>query len=126
MFITVALVSAMSAGLVIATNAFAQTRSQNSAPSLVQEIASKFNLSQSDVQAVFTEHRAQMRAKMESNYETYLGNLVKSGKITEEQEQLILSEHKQLVNQMQATMKQKQNWATQNNIKIQYLQLNNS
>jgi hypothetical protein len=140
MFITVAVVSALSVGLVITTNAFAQTATHNSVPSIASEIASKFNLNQSDVQAVFTEHREEMQAKMESNYETYLGNLVKSGKITEEQEQLILNEHKQLTSQMQsnmkngknltpaerkaqmqATMKQVQDWAKQNNIKIEYL-----
>jgi len=140
MFITIAAVSAMSAGLVVATNAFAQTNNQNSVPSLVQEIAGKFNLSQSDVQAVFKEHREEMQVKMQSNYEIYLQNLVKSAKITEEQEQLILNEHNQLLSQMhgnmknfksmtpaqrkaqmQATMKQVQTWAKQNNIKIQYL-----
>lgn len=52
MFITVAIVSALSGGLVVASNAFAQTNSTGTPPSLVQEIASKFNLSQSDVQAV--------------------------------------------------------------------------
>lgn len=140
MFFTVALVSVLSGGLVVATNAFAQTNSQNAVPSLVQEIASKFNLNQSDVQAVFTQHREEMQAKMGSNYETYLANLVKSGKISEEQEQLILNEHKQLMSQMQSNMKNfksmtpaerkaqtqaemqsVQNWAKQNNISLRYL-----
>jgi hypothetical protein len=140
MFLTVAIVSIFSGGLVVATNAFAQTNSQSTVPSLVQEIASKFNLNQSDVQAVFTQHREEMQSKMESNYENYHANLVKSDKITEEQEQLILNEHKQLVSQMQSNMKDfksmtpaerktqmqaqmqsVQNWAKQNNISLQYL-----
>jgi len=140
MFLIVAIVSALSGGLVVATNAFAQTNTQNSVPSLVQEIASKFDLNQSDVQAVFAQHRQEMHTKMESNYETYLANLVKSGKISEEQEQLILNEHKQLMSQMQSTMKNfksmtpaqrkaqmqaemqtVKNWAKQNNISLQYL-----
>lgn len=140
MFITIAAVSAMSAGLVVATNAFAQANSPSGVPSVVQEIANKFNLNESDVQAVFTQHRQEMQAKMESNYETYLGNLVKTGKITQEQEQLILNEHKQLMSQMRSTMKNFknmtpaqrkaqmqterqtiENWAKQNNINLQYL-----
>jgi hypothetical protein len=140
MFFIVAIVSVLSGGLIVATNAFAQTNTQSTVPSLVQEIASKFNLNQSDVQAVFTQHRQEMQSKMESNYETYLANLVKSGTITEEQEQLILNEHKQLMSQMQsnvknakgmtpeerkaqmqAQMQNVQNWAKQNDINIQYL-----
>lgn len=140
MFLTVAAVSVLSSGLVVATNAFAQTNSQSTVPTLVQEIAQKFNLSQSDVQAIFTQHREEMQNEMKSNYEAYLGNLVKSGKITEEQEQLILNEHKQLTSQMQSNFKnfktmtpaerqaqmqalkqEVQNWAKQNNINTQYL-----
>jgi hypothetical protein len=140
MFVTVALVSALSGGLVVATNAFAQTNGQNSVPSLAQEIANKFHLNQSDVQAVFTQHQQEMQANMESNYETYLGNLVKSGKITEEQQQLILTKHKEMMTQMQSdvknfksmtpaqrkaqmqsTMKDLQDWAKQNNISLKYL-----
>jgi hypothetical protein len=140
MFITVVLVSAISGGLVVVTNAFAQTNGQTAIPSVAQEIANKFHLNESDVQSVFSQHRQEMQAKMESNYETYLGNLVTSGKITEEQQQLILSKHKELISQMQSngknfksmtpaqrkaqmqsTMKDLQDWAKQNNISLKYL-----
>ena len=139
--LTVAAVSVLSGGLVVATTAFAQTpNAQNSMPSLVAEIASKFNLNPSDVQSVFTQHRQEMMTKRESNYENYLKNLVSSGKITNEQEQLLLNKHKELVSQMQnnlknfktmtpaerkaqmqANMQELQNWAKQNNIPLQYL-----
>ncbi|HVA96028.1 MAG TPA: hypothetical protein VND99_00070 [Candidatus Acidoferrales bacterium] len=133
--ITVVTVSILSGGLVAATNAFAQTPGQNDVPSLVQEIASKFHLSTSDVQSVFDQHKQEMQSKMESNYETYLQNLVNSGKITEGQKQLILNKHKELVSQrnnlktmtpaerkaqMQSTMQDLKNWAKQNNIDLQY------
>ena len=73
--LTVAAVSVLSGGLVVATTAFAQTPNvQNSMPSLVAEIASKFNLNPSDVQSVFTQHRQEMMTKRESNYENYLKN----------------------------------------------------
>lgn len=140
--IIVAAVSILSGGLVVATSAFAQTSAsgQNGIPSLVQEIADKFHLNTSDVQSVFTQHRQEMQAKSEANYEKYLANLVSSGKINDEQEQLILNKHKELINQMQnnlknfktmtpaerkaqkqSTMQDLQNWAKQNNINVQYL-----
>ena len=140
MLLTVVGVSVLSGGLVVATSAFAQTNPQSTVPSLAQEIATKFNLNPSDVQTVFTQHRQEMQSKMESNYETYLTNLVSTGKITQEQEQLILAEHKQLQSQMQndfknfktmtpaerqaqmQSLKQEvQDWAKQNNISVQYL-----
>ncbi len=139
MFVTVAVVSALSGGLVVASNAFAQTNGQTS-PSLAQEIANKFHLTQSDVQAVFAQHQQERQTKMESNYETYLGNLVTSGKITEEQQQLLLTKHKELTSQMQSntknfknmtlkersaqmqtTQKNLESWAKQNNINLKYL-----
>src|SRR6266568_3890323 len=140
--ITVAAVSILSGGLVVATNAFAQTSptGQNSQSSLVQAIANKFHLNTSDVQSVFDQNRQQMQSQRESNYETYLQNLVNSGKITQEQQQLILNKHKELISQMQSnmqnfknmtpaerkvqmqsTMQDLQNWAKQNNIDLQYL-----
>ena len=140
--LTVASVSVLCGGLVVATSAFAQTttNSQSNVPSLVQEIADKFHLNTSDVQSVFAQHRQEMRAQGEANYENYLKNLVSSGKINDEQEQLILNKHKELIDQMQsnlknfksmtpaqrraqmqANMQDLQNWAKQNNIPLQYL-----
>jgi hypothetical protein len=140
--ITVATVSVLSGGLVAVTNAFAQTSAsgQNGIPSLVQEIANKFHLNTSDVQSVFDQHKQEMQSKMESNYETYLQNLVNSGKITEEQQQMILNKHKALLSQMQsnknnfknmtpaerksqmqASLQELKNWAKQNDINLQYL-----
>jgi hypothetical protein len=136
--LTVAAVSVLSGGLVVATTAFAQTSAsgQNGIPSLVQEIANKFHLNTSDVQSVFDQHRQVAQSKMEANYETYLDNLVKDGKITDAQKQLILNKHNDLIGkktnfknmtpaerraQMQASRQDLQNWAKQNNINLQYL-----
>jgi hypothetical protein len=143
--ITIATVSVLSGGLIVATNAFAQTSAngQNGVPSLVQEIADKFHLSTSDVQSVFTQYQQQMKTKREANYESYLQNLVTTGKLTEEQKQLIFNKHNELISQMQSNLKnfktmtpaerkaQMQssmqdikNWAQQNNIPLQYLRPN--
>ena len=143
--ITIAAVSVLSGGVVAATTAFAQTTQggQTNVPSLTQEIADKFHLNLFDVQSVFNQNRQERLNKMESNYETYLANLVKESKITQEQEQLIIAKHKELMSQMQSnsknfktmnpaerqaqmqSMKQGlQNWAKQNNIPLQYLRPN--
>lgn len=139
---TIAAVSVLCVGIVGVTVAFAQTQTagQTSVPSLVQEIANKFNLNPSDVQSVFIQHRQEVQSKQEANYEKYLTNLVKEGKITQAQEQLLLNKHNELINQMQRNMKNfktmtpakrqalmqsaqqdLQNWAKQNNINVQYL-----
>jgi len=140
--LTVAGVTVLCGGLVVATSAFAQTTAsgQNGVPSLVQEIANKFHLNTSDVQSVFSQHKQEMTTKRQQNYENYLKNLVSMGKINDEHEQLILNKHNELISQMQNNLKnfksmtpaqrraQKQvnmqdlqNWAKQNNIPIQYL-----
>jgi len=140
--LTVIAVSVLSAGVVGATNAFAQTTTpdQNPVTSLVQDIADKFHLNKKDVQAVFDQHRSEMQTKMEANYESYLTELVTSGKITDAQKQLLLSKHKELVSQMesnkdsfknmtpaekqakmQATKQDLENWAKQNGIDSKYL-----
>src|SRR5438045_503397 len=101
--LTVAAVSVLSGGLVVASNAYAQTPTtgQKSIPSIASEIADKFHLNTSDVQSVFDNHRQEMQTKRESNYETYLQNLVNSGKITAEQKQLILTKHNEIISQLQ-------------------------
>ena len=139
---TIAAVSILSGSVVVVTNAFAQTPTsgQSTVPSLAQEIATKFHLNLSDVQSVFKQHRQEVISQRESNYESYLQNLVNSGKITEEQKQLILNKQQQLESQMQsnkqklknmtpaerkiqfqATMQNLKTWAKQNNINLQYL-----
>ena len=131
---TVIVFSVVSAGIVGATTVFAQ--GQNSVGSLAQEIASKFNLNQNDVQAVVNQHQQEVQAKQEAKYENYLADLVKQGKITQQQEQLILTKHNQLISQiqsfasltpaqrraqMQTSFKDLRNWAKQNNITLKYL-----
>ena len=136
--ITVAAVSILSGGVMVVTNAFAQTPAagQNNVPSLAQEIANKFHLNVSDVQAIFNQHQQEVKSQRESNYNAYLQKLVNTGKITAEQEQLILNKRQQLLSQkqnrkamtpaerkaqMQSTMQDLKNWAKQNNIDLRYL-----
>jgi hypothetical protein len=89
---------------------------------------------------VFDQHRQQMQSNMEQKYEQHLDQLVKDGKITDAQKQLILAKHKEIVQKMQSNkdsfknmtadqrkqaMQQEktdlENWAKQNNIDLKYV-----
>jgi membrane protein involved in colicin uptake len=125
-----------------ATAAFAQGSDPSSG--LAQRIAEKFGLKQTDVQTVVdqyrTEERAERQAEMQTKYEERLTQLVKDGKITEAQKQLILSKHAELQasreqeftsfknmteDERKAAMEKKrsemESWAKANGIDVQYV-----
>lgn len=101
LLLSVAVVSLAGAGLFGTAHAFAQS-SQTEATSLVQKIATKFGLNQSDVQAVFDEHREEHHAQMQANFEEKLAQLVTDGKITEEQKNKILDKFSEMREQKNA------------------------
>ena len=68
----------------------------NSGDTLVDKIATKFNLNKSDVQAVFDEDRQAHQAKMDQKMEDRLNQAVKDGKITSDQKDQILAKHKEI------------------------------
>jgi TRAP-type mannitol/chloroaromatic compound transport system substrate-binding protein len=121
---------------------------QDSTPvsSIVQKIATKFNLNEDEVQAVFDEERDARRADMEARYSDMLDEAVQKGYITESQKELILEKRAELdverethmkdfVNkrdlsdeerasireEMQAHHEELQKWADENNIDLKYL-----
>lgn len=108
--------------------------------SLVQKIATRFNLNQADVQAVFDEQHKEMQAKHEARFEDRLTQAVKNGKITETQKQAIIAKEKELQAQREAnkesfknmseeerkTVREKERaaleqWSKENNIDLKYL-----
>lgn len=101
---TVVAVSILSGGLVVASNAYAQTSSQTQDPmnTLVTKIADKFNVDKAEVQKVFDENHKEMQAKHEEKYVARLDQLVKDGTITAEQKTLLLNKHKELLSQMES------------------------
>ncbi len=129
------------AGVFGIANANAQTATtDNPMSSLVQKIATKFNLNQNEVQAVFDQEHAERHAQMDAQYEQRLSQLVTDGKITEQQKQLILNKHKEMQanretemaalqnmtdEERRAAMEKKrtelENWAKDNNIELQYV-----
>lgn len=140
--LTAAAVTVLGAGILTASTAFAQstTAAQDPMSSLVQKIADKFNLNESEVQAVFDEERGERHATMQADFEKQLSTYVSEGKITEEQKQLILEKRleinaeresnkgafKNLSNeerktQMETRRAELEAWATENEIDLQYL-----
>jgi hypothetical protein len=129
----------LTAGILGTTYAYAQGAPGDSS-NLVQEIANKFGLKQSDVQAVFDQDRADQKAQRQQQYEARLTQLVTDGKITADQKSLILAKHKELEENRQSTMEKMKTmsqserkaamdadktaleaWAKQNNIDVKYV-----
>lgn len=72
------------AGVGVASAA-ADTSSTNPMSSLVEAVATKFNLKEADVQAVFDAQRTQMQAEREAEVEKKVAQLVTDGKLTQDQ-----------------------------------------
>lgn len=64
-------------------------------PPIVQKIAERFGLNESDVEDVFDEVHAEHHAEMLANFEDRLSQAVTDGKITEDQKQAILDKHEE-------------------------------
>src|SRR5690349_12080215 len=109
--LTVAAVTVLGAGIFGSGSVFAQTTTdtQNPMNSLVQKIASKFNLNQSDVQAVFDQAHQERESEMKANFASQLSQLVTDGKITEAQKQLISNKRAELDSQREANRESMQN-----------------
>lgn len=111
----------------------------NPESTLVQKIATKFNLNQDEVQKVFDEEHASREAEMQTKNDERLSQLVTDGKITEAQKTLILNKQKELKasrsdkgslknltpeerkSQMDAKKAELESWAKENGIDVQYL-----
>jgi Skp family chaperone for outer membrane proteins len=105
-------------------------------PSLIQELVNKFGLNFNDVKALFDAHKQEKKSQMETNFTTKLDQLVKDGKITDAQKQLILQKRQEIETNRQnwknlngqarrdAMQKERtdlENWAKQNNIDLKYV-----
>lgn len=145
--LTLAAATVLGAGLFTSRQVFAQETVQsaeNPMTSLVQRIAQKFNLQESEVQAVFDQDRQERQAQHEATAEAQLTQLVTDGKITEAQKQLIIQKRNELHEKRQNEMDTRkamtreerhsgmeterqalEDWAEQNNIDLQYLMMLN-
>lgn len=127
-------------GTSLATTNFVSAQNTTGSNSLVAAIAAKFNLNQSDVQAVFDEEHQKRETEMKQQMEAKLTQAVADGKITEAQKQAILKKFAEMKNnrpnpdefknltqeqrkaKMDEKKKEMETWANQNGIDLQTLQ----
>lgn len=76
--------------------------SGKSSDSLVQKIATKFNLNKDDVQSVFDADKSEHDAEMDQKMSEKLDSLVSEGKITSEQKDKIIAKRDELKAQREA------------------------
>src|SRR5260221_4519346 len=89
--------------LVNAPPVYAQTPG-NPIATLIERIAQKFGLKQADVQSVFDQFHQEKKQEMQTAFADRLTQLVKDGKITDAQKQLILAKQAELQQQRQSDM----------------------
>lgn len=137
-------VAALAVGLGIAggvaVHAANNPTAMDSVNSLVDSIATKFNLNRTDVQQVFDEHKTQMQSQRDEFYKNKLTEAVTANKLTQEQADKIiakraeikaqfevnrdnletqtLAEHRAFMDKLKADLKQ---WEKDNNIPSGYL-----
>ncbi|HLE49484.1 MAG TPA: hypothetical protein VI819_05645 [Patescibacteria group bacterium] len=71
-------------------------------PPIVQAIADKFGVDESDVTEVFDQERVRIQDQRQALYEQRLSEAVAAGVITQEQSQSISDKHKEYVAEMEA------------------------
>lgn len=98
----VGLTSVIGIGAAHAETTSTTSSSSNPMSSLIQKIATKFNLKESDVQAVFDENKAEMDAKNEASLVSQQAQLVKDGKLTQAQSDAITAKRAELQKEREA------------------------
>ena len=104
--------------------------------SIIDKIASKFNLNKDEVEAVFEEYKTEREEERQQNVEERLTQAVEDGKITEEQKAKILAkleelkavredwkdktpeERKEAKEELHSSLKQ---WAEDNDVPLRYV-----
>ncbi|MBU1177976.1 hypothetical protein KJ903_02045 [Patescibacteria group bacterium] len=99
--------------------------------SLIQKLASKFGVEESEVQAVFDEHQQEMQTERQAEFSNKLDEAVEAEEITSGQKQAILDKHEEMKNrhkelkdldpeerqaQMRELRKEMRDWAEENGI----------
>jgi len=87
-------------GGVLTQRAWAATTTSSTTTSLVQRIAEKFNLQQSDVQTVFDTYKTDRQAEFQQKITDRLNQAVTDGKITATQRDLLGAKQKEVEQKM--------------------------
>lgn len=101
----------------LSTVGVASAATDGTGDSLVSKIATKFNLKEADVQAVFEEEKAERNLERQAEVSDRLQDAVDDGDITAEQKTLIENKLKELRTARQTQMNEMQTWAEQQGIK---------
>lgn len=99
----------------------ASAASSSNSDSLVDKLATKFNLNRDEVKAVFDENRSERQAAMEQRQADRLQKLVDNGKLTAEQKSKIEAKLKELKSARESERTELESWAKSNNIDMKYL-----
>jgi len=99
----------------------ASAQSTTTSTSLVDKIATKFNLNKSDVKAVFEEDRAAHEAERAAEMSTRLQSLVDKGTITADQKAKIEAKQKELQTTRDTKRTELEKWASDNGIDMKYV-----
>jgi hypothetical protein len=91
--------------------------------SLISKIAQKFNLNESDVQAVFDQNKAERDAEIQTEMADQLQQAVDDGDITAEQKTLIENKLKELQSARQTEHDTLDAWAKDQGIDAKYLMM---
>lgn len=133
---TIAVGAASGVGVVSAATNLSDSSDPTS--SLVDKIATKFNLNKDDVKAVFAEDRSEREAAHQKHVEETLTQAVTDGKLTSSQKDQILAKwdeiktyHDSIKDKprseqrtlMKTKMDELKTWAEQNNIPSEYLRV---
>ncbi|EKE11256.1 MAG: hypothetical protein ACD_15C00113G0021 [uncultured bacterium] len=100
------LLAAMGAGVYGTNNAGAQVGENQS--SIIERMASKFNLNKDEVQKVFDEEREERQKLRQENMEKRLSDAVSRGELTENQKKLILDKKASLRKEAEARREEMQ------------------
>jgi hypothetical protein len=134
----VASVMALSSAAGMALTSADTTSTNDGKTSLIDKIATKFNLKKTDVQAVFDQDRSEHQAAREKEVKADLDQAVKDGKLTAQQETLLIAKQSEMKtfmeslkdktdaerkSAMDAKRTELQTWAKDNGIANEYLRL---
>lgn len=110
-------------GIGIASAQSTTSDSSSGASSLIDKLASKFNLNKDEVKAVFDQEKSDRDAEMQAKLTERLDAAVKDGKITAEQKTLIENKLKELKSSRENERAELDKWASDNKIDAKYLMM---
>ena len=90
-------------------------------PPIVEKLAEKLNVSNSDVNTAFDEVHQEKRQEAQERFEQQLDQAVEDGKITKEQKEVLLKKNTEIQEQQEEVMELKQdlkNWADENDVDL--------